>query len=734
MIGKIKTVLLKIKIVVKIYSLYRLILVLRNYLKEKFLRVYWHQFFPKKPTVINLNANDICNSHCVMCNIWKREKEFEFSPSELENILKNKLFSKIEHVGITGGEPTLREDIVALYDKVINSLPKLKGVSIISNAIESEIVIYRILEIYELCKKHNTHFSVMISLDGINEIHDIIRGTKNNFVSSMYVINYLKNNTTIPFSIGCTISKANVWYVDELLDFMKENNIYGRFRVAEYINRLYNSQNTSSIRNFSEEEKHHLQLFFKKLQFTYEKNETYKRTYESIINILGGGKRLIGCPYHSEGIVLNSKGEISYCAPKSDIIGNALEKNANKLFKKKIKHRRKIIAKHCENCIHDYHYKLTFNEYKELQKQYFLNRIFDINTLKRTFFYTKLLINNKKTASFQLFIVGWYGTETVGDKAILAGIIKKYKEQYASIKIIIASIYPFVTINTLKELNIDAEVVGVKTLKFLKYAKTSDETIMGGGPLMNIDEMDIPIIAFSIAKKYNKTTKIYGCGIGPISGKYIDKLKRILEYTDKIYLRDSCSKTLLKTICPNKEAEVIGDPSVLYLKYRAETLSIHKQNILSCFLREWPRNYTNFDNETFIQKRNYFEQRLAERIKKKAIELQVEKIEFNHMHNFTVGSDDRDFSRRFIKEYFSDFCIPTEYDKQLSTVEKIMIAMKSSKYNICMRFHSVVFANTLETEFEAIDYTNGGKIFGYLTDENKSDRMISINQILKEES
>src|SRR4030067_2729522 len=60
---------------------------------------------------LNLMVNDICNSHCVMCNVWKRKQEKEFTPSQLAAILQDPLFDKLQSVGVSGGEPTLREDL-----------------------------------------------------------------------------------------------------------------------------------------------------------------------------------------------------------------------------------------------------------------------------------------------------------------------------------------------------------------------------------------------------------------------------------------------------------------------------------------------------------------------------------------------------------------------------------------------------------------------------------------------
>ena len=55
-----------------------------------------------------------CNARCVMCNIWRLPKKKELSLQQMEQLLSDKLFSNIEAVNITGGEPTLREDHIQI--------------------------------------------------------------------------------------------------------------------------------------------------------------------------------------------------------------------------------------------------------------------------------------------------------------------------------------------------------------------------------------------------------------------------------------------------------------------------------------------------------------------------------------------------------------------------------------------------------------------------------------------
>ncbi len=78
-----------------------------------------------KPSVINLNANDICNSKCTMCNIWKNKQEKEVTYEDLKQIFTDSFYSEVTGVGITGGEPTLREDLVELFRACIDFLPSL---------------------------------------------------------------------------------------------------------------------------------------------------------------------------------------------------------------------------------------------------------------------------------------------------------------------------------------------------------------------------------------------------------------------------------------------------------------------------------------------------------------------------------------------------------------------------------------------------------------------------------
>lgn len=689
-----------------------------------------------RPTILNLNIIDSCNSKCTMCNIWKRDEELEISPDELALVLSDPLYENLTHVGVTGGEPTLRDDLPEIFSTLIRILPKLKGLSIITNAIQEERVKAIVTEINSICKLNRIHFSAMVSIDGVGEAHDRVRGVKGNFLSAIGVFNYFRNDLSIPTSFGCTISKINAWDADELLFYAKKYNLYGRFRIAETINRLYNQNRGKVIRSFDDDETYNLLIFFEKLKISFEKNAMYNRTYTNIQNMMQGSLRLTGCPYHKNGIVLGSKGQINYCAPQASDLGSGLIQSSSRIYKDNFTLKREIIENKCSTCIHDYHAPINFREKLLEIRSYYCRKVLSLDSERKVLFLSKFIKKvPRKKNYYRVFIIGWYGTETVGDKAILGGIVDDFKNRFGTkIEFVIGSLYPFISERTCKELNIDAKVVSTKSFDLIRYAKSSDEIVMGGGPLMDSADLYVPYLGFLIARKNHINTSIFGCGIGPLyKPKFENVVRKILQLSTKIMLRDKGS---INTVNKYGFKDVIlsGDFAQKYLQSRIDQYqNLEAPEGICCYLRDWTYEYSrDISYDDFIIKKRKFEKGLANFIIRKAKSMNGSKIRFKHMHNFVVGNDDRDFSRYFVSEYFSDEKdLDVTIDFKLSTVDSIISSMLSSKLNVCMRFHSVLFAHTLDTDFVAIDYTKGGKIMNYLEDNLRLESLVKIDELLE---
>ncbi|MEQ9306522.1 MAG: polysaccharide pyruvyl transferase family protein, partial [Marinoscillum sp.] len=336
----------------------------------------------------------------------------------------------------------------------------------------------------------------------------------------------------------------------------------GRFRVAEFIKRLYNEDRGEVIRNFTEEEIFHLQCFFKKLELTFETNPQYIRTYKSIQSILAGGKRTIACPYQSKGLVMDSRGDIHYCAPKSGNLGSSLKNSALDLFNSNLDERQRLLNENCDDCVHDYHAPITYDEYVKEENQTYWRNFFKLKHLRKArWLYTRLRFGKfPKSDRKTIYVTGWYGTETVGDKAILGHILDYYVDKYDNPKFYVSSMHPFLTEKTMRELGVEAEVVFTDSFDFAKTAAFADITVMGGGPLMDMGSLAIPLWAFKIAKHFKKETIIFGCGLGPLKQpKFINTVKELIKLSDQVWLRDSNSVTLSSEFTDRDDVKLFGD-------------------------------------------------------------------------------------------------------------------------------------------------------------------------------
>lgn len=665
-----------------------------------------------------------------MCNIWQQKRDVELSPDQLGRVLADKLYREVKYVGVSGGEPTLRKDLPEIYATICDSLPKLKGAGIITNAIRDRDVIGRIESSADACARRGVEFNVMVSLDGVGQVHDQVRGKPGNFDAAIRVIEDIKSRMNLPLSVGCTITKTNLWHADELLDYCKQNDIYARFRVGEFIQRLYNFGQTSYIRGFDDDESYHLAMFFTQLDRAYETRDAVRRTYRSIAGMLLGKPRRTACPYQASAVVLDCRGDLQYCAPKSDKIGNALVTASGRLYRKNIAERKRVRKNDCATCIHDYHAPATTREWVDgLVDKYARRAMSTRNAIRLS---NRLPIargHSEVVGPRRVLITGWYGTETVGDKAILGGIISDYKARYPDAVFAVTSLYPFVTERTLREQGIQAAVVPVYSPKFLKACASYDEVVMGGGPLMDIGELGVILTAFTIAASKGRRRTVYGCGVGPLNGVFcIDAVRRILNVADSVTLRDRASVEYARQLTGRRDITRVGDPAGDFVLARNHTLPRPDQRpLLACFLRQWPAGYrgdrTVGEHE---QLRNRFEEQLGEQIRHACTTLGLRPALYS-MHTFFEGCDDRRFNRAFADKHLAG--LDPVIDHRPSTVDSTIQAMRSAAACLTMRFHSVLFAHTLGVKYLAIDYTLGGKISGFLNDHRAAVNMVSLPDV-----
>lgn len=140
-----------------------------------------------------------CNAKCGMCEIWKY-------PTRREEELDPKYYEKLPsglRINVTGGEPTLRDDIEDIFRILY---PKASLLELSTNGFYTDRVV-------NLAEKF-PNILIRVSLEGLPSTNDTLRGTKDGFDHALRTMLELKKTKCRNIGFSIVISDRNV---DDLL-------------------------------------------------------------------------------------------------------------------------------------------------------------------------------------------------------------------------------------------------------------------------------------------------------------------------------------------------------------------------------------------------------------------------------------------------------------------------------------------------------------------------------------
>lgn len=172
---------------------------------KKFIKLVLSNFKKKDfPGIVNYDITSNCNLNCEHC-YWRKtyNPKKEISDKEWIKIFKDHVKKGTTMAYITGGEPTLRINLIRAAYKIF---PKI---AIASNGI---------IKIPE-----DIQCRINISLDGPERIHNKIRGAK----VFRKIMENMKNDRRV--IISSTLSTTNYKYIEEMVNITRDLNVEGIF-------------------------------------------------------------------------------------------------------------------------------------------------------------------------------------------------------------------------------------------------------------------------------------------------------------------------------------------------------------------------------------------------------------------------------------------------------------------------------------------------------------------------
>ncbi len=118
-----------------------------------------------------------CDSRCSMCFIWKNPTHPDY---EIDIPTLSKLPGGFDHINITGGEPTIRKDLIDICRAV---RPKTKTLEISTNGLHPDVLEPIVTEFPDT--------KIRISVEGFEGTNDRIRGERDGFKRKIESMNRL---------------------------------------------------------------------------------------------------------------------------------------------------------------------------------------------------------------------------------------------------------------------------------------------------------------------------------------------------------------------------------------------------------------------------------------------------------------------------------------------------------------------------------------------------------------
>ena len=256
-----------------------------------------------------------CNSRCTMCYTWKHpsNKEDEIRPEDLLSL------PRMVRLNITGGEPFLKEDLGEILDVVKR---KAKRVVISSNGFLTKRTL-------DVMNKHRD-VGIRISVDGIGETHDSIRGVKNAHQKTIETLQGLRALGVKDLGIAVTVSDQNAKDLVPIYQLAKENCV--ELATAILHNAYYFHKQDNIIADKSQVEVELKRLIGEFLKSRHPKDWFRAYFTQGIIDHMYGRQRAMKCTMATDSFYIDPYGNVRPCNVIDLPFGNIREKTFQEIW------------------------------------------------------------------------------------------------------------------------------------------------------------------------------------------------------------------------------------------------------------------------------------------------------------------------------------------------------------------------------------------------------------------
>jgi MoaA/NifB/PqqE/SkfB family radical SAM enzyme len=260
-----------------------------------------------------------CDARCQMCNIWQIKPQEYLTVDDYA-----KVPSTLRDINISGGEAFMRKDIVDIVNAVYQKCEKRPRIVVSTNGFRTEQIVTKM----EAMRKTIPNIGVGVSIDGIGEVHDRIRGTKNAFDKAVTTLRSLKERGFTNVRIGFTAMNDNTGEMQRVYDLAMSFGFQFATTVAQNSEIYFSTQVNEKLTNGALADA--LGYVMKRELMSYHPKRWMRAYFQSgVLKFNQEGKRLLKCRAGHDFFYLAPEGLVYPCLtiPSSmgDLKGHSFE-------------------------------------------------------------------------------------------------------------------------------------------------------------------------------------------------------------------------------------------------------------------------------------------------------------------------------------------------------------------------------------------------------------------------
>lgn len=258
-----------------------------------------------------------CDSRCSMCHIWKNPTHPEY---EVDLQTLSKLPDGFDFLNITGGEPTIRRDLLEIC-RVLR--PKTKTLEISTNGLHPAPLEQIVREFRDI--------KIRISVEGFEATNDRIRGERNGFQRKVETMKRLIAAGGTDLGFATTFQDENIADVVDLYRFANELGI--EFATSALHNAFQFHKNDNFIYDRVGVARKVEELITEML-----KSWSVKTMFRAYLNLgliakILGHDRLHQCTQGTDSVFVDPWGDVYACNVRNDLLmGNLREESWDDIY------------------------------------------------------------------------------------------------------------------------------------------------------------------------------------------------------------------------------------------------------------------------------------------------------------------------------------------------------------------------------------------------------------------